>query len=110
MINTVSLHWFSQKLYENVLQNVLTDWMSRKSRNFSQISPRRYILAKFYFRIQSKGAVEIFASGEKYKNFATKGEPPPPPTWRKWSPKGKQGPTKGETGHFTWRKTKPIVL
>ena len=38
MINTVSFYWFSQKLYENVLQNVLTDWMSRKSRNFSQIS------------------------------------------------------------------------
>ena len=25
MINTVSFHWFSQTLYENVLQNVLTD-------------------------------------------------------------------------------------
>ena len=104
MINTVSLHWFSQKSYENVLQNVLTDWMSRKFRNFSQISPRRYILAKFYFRIQSKGAVEIFASGEKYKNFATKGEPPPPPpheenglqTENKAPQKEKRGTSHGE--------------
>ena len=69
MINTLSFHWFSQKLYENVLQNVLTDWISRKSRNFSQISPRRYL--SNYFSIQSMGAVEIFASGDKYKNFDT---------------------------------------
>ena len=69
MINIVSFHWFSQKLYENVLQNALTDWMSRKSRNFSQIFPRRYI--SNYFSIQSMGAVEIFAIGDKHKNFAT---------------------------------------
>ena len=72
MINTVSFHWFSQKLYENVFQNVLTDWMSRKARNFSQISPRRYITnISNYFRIQSMGAVEIFANGDKHNNFAT---------------------------------------
>ena len=85
MINTVSFHCFFQKLYENVLQNVLTDWMSRKSRNFSQISPRRYI--SNYFSIQSMGDVEILQVATSIKISPHKENPPPPPHMEKMASK-----------------------
>ena len=94
MIKTVSFHWFSQKLYENVLQNVLTD----KSRNFSQTSPRRHI--SNYSSIQSMSAVEILQVGTS-QEIAPHKENRPQPTWRKWLLKGKTRPPpqKGEKRH-----------
>ena len=105
MINTVSFHWFSQNVYENVLQNVLTNWMSRKSRNFSQISPRRAATLSSvhtisnYFSIQSMGAVEILQVGISIKILTHKGNPPPPPHMEKMASKRKtKAPQKEKRG------------
>ena len=108
MINTVSFPWFSQKLCENVLQNVF----QIKSRNFSQISPSRHILATTLAASKARAPKKFLQVGTSLKILPHKETlpPPTPPHKKNGLQKEKQPPPLKRRKEALHMDIKPIVL